>query len=145
MTCMESVPTFNQLQTRTTTSIVTFLACCLLSSAGLVYDAPNPRHPPGDIARRSDLRFAALKSALPVTGVVGYIGEPGTPALADYYLAQYALAPLVLDQSPSHRLVVGNYPNQSPPPAAPGLSGARDFGNGVFLFSNKFFAKEDEQ
>ncbi len=34
----------------------------------------------------------------------------GAAALGDYYLAQYALAPLVVDHSTNHALVVGNFP-----------------------------------
>jgi hypothetical protein len=131
---------------RKTIGIVTFLVCCLLSSARLVHDAPNPRNPPGNIARRSDQRFAPLKTALPARGVVGYIGEPGTPAIADYYLAQYALAPLVIDHSTNHALVVGNFSPQSSLGALPpGLHLIRDFGDGVFLFSNNPFAEGDKR
>jgi hypothetical protein len=143
---MHASPTSTQLQGRKTIGIVTFLVCCLLSSARLVHDAPNPRNPPGDIARRSDQRFAMLKTALPARGVVGYIGEPGIPALSDYYLAQYALAPVVIDHSTNHALVVGNFSPQSTPGALPpGLHLINDFGGGVFLFSNNPFAEEDKR
>jgi hypothetical protein len=143
---MHASPTSNQLQGRKTIGIVTFLVCCLLSSARLVHDAPNPRTPPGDIARRSDQRFSALKAALPERGVVGYIGERGIPALGDYYLAQYALAPLVIDHSTNHALVVGNFsPQSSPGTLPPGLHLIREFGGGVFLYSNNPFAEEDRR
>lgn len=75
---------------------------------------------------------------MPERGVVGYIGAPGSPALAEYYLTQYALAPLVVDHSPNHPLVVGNFragtPLSEPPDS---LQLVRDFGDGVLLFSGK--------
>jgi len=121
---------------RITITSVAFALCCLLSSARLIVDAPKDSPP--DVASRSDQRFSALKAALPERGVVGFIGEPGTPALADYYLTQYALAPLVIDHSSSHALVVGNFP------ASPALNArlddlhlVKDFGDGVLLFARE--------
>ena len=91
-----------------------------------------------DIARRSDQRFAALRPYLPQHGVVGYIGEPGAAAMGDYYLTQYALAPLVLDHSTNHRFVVGNFPSSSPAARAPAkLQLVKDFGDGVLLFASE--------
>ena len=128
-------------QPRMTIASVAFALCCLLSTARLVIDAPtlsSLKTSNSEIASRSDRRFSALKAALPERGVVGYIGEPGTPALADYYLTQYALAPLVIDHSSNHALVVGNFP------AAPALNAplddlrlVKDFGDGVLLFARE--------
>jgi hypothetical protein len=115
-----------------------FILCCLLSTARLVIDAPRSKISAGDIARRSDQRFSALRTALPQHGIVGYIGEPGTPALADYYLAQYALAPLVVDHSSNHALVIGNFPASSAMKApSEDLQLVKDFGGGVLLFARK--------
>jgi hypothetical protein len=88
------------------------------------------------VAKDSDERFAALKAALPDRGVVGYIGESGNSGTADYYLAQYALAPLVLENSPNHALVVANFPTARPAGLTANLELVTDFGNGVLLFRN---------
>src|ERR1700739_955969 len=127
-------PLAQNLPARTRLVLLVFVFCCLLSSARLVMDAPIPgRSAPDDIAQRSDLRFARLRAALPQRGVIGYVGEAGEPGIAPYYLAQYALAPLVLDRSPNHALVVGNFPS-SPPVASPEkLRLITNFGNGVLL------------
>jgi hypothetical protein len=112
----------------------------MLSSARIVWDAPRPGRLAGsanDVERRSDQRFAALKAALPKRGVIGYVGEPGTAALADYYLAQYALAPLVVDHSPNHPIVIGNFPSSPAWPPSENLQLVKDFGNGVLLLANK--------
>ncbi len=119
-------------------AILAFICCCALSTVWLIRDNPSPAHIKRDnIASRSDDRFAALKSNLPTTGVVGYIGESGDSATPDYYLTQYALAPLVVDFSPNHTLVVGNFPSSRPSQIPENLKLVKEFGNGVLLFSSQ--------
>ena len=114
------------------------LFSCLLSSVRLVRDAPAPGHfKTSEIAVSADQRFAALKAALPSRGVIGYIGEPGNSGIADYYLAQYALAPLVLDRSTNHPLVVGNFPASPVQASSNTLHLQRDFGSGILLFASE--------
>jgi hypothetical protein len=130
-----------KMNRRSTLALVVFVLCCLLSSARLVVDAPRPKSL-SDLASQipngSDRRFAALKAALPAQGTIGYVGEPGAPVdvLGNYYLTQYALAPLILENSPNHPLVVGNFPSSSPQ-TPDNLKLIRDFGNGVLLFAQK--------
>ncbi len=117
-------------------AILIFVFGCLLSTGRVLREAPRPGQFGTDaVARRSDLRFAALKAALPTRGIVGYIGESGDP-VADYYLAQYALAPLVIDHSVNHPLVIGNFPG-SFAGTPDHLRLLTDFGNGVLLFANQ--------
>jgi len=125
------------LSPRMTIATTIFILCCLLSTARIVIDAPSPtRLRPDDIAQRSDQRFSALKAALPQRGIVGYTGDSNSPA--DYYLVQYALAPLVVDNSENHPLVVGNFSGPQPPQSLPfaHLQLLKDFGNGVLLYTN---------
>jgi len=118
--------------------ILVFVFCCLLSSARLVIKAPIPgRSTPDEIAQRSDLRFASLKAVLPQRGVIGYVGDAGESGVAPYYLAQYALAPLVLDRSPNHPLVVGNFPLRPPAHSVVNLRLVKDFGDGILLFAGE--------
>jgi hypothetical protein len=112
-----------------------FLFACLLSSARLIWDAPlSALHSPDAVSIRSDQRFAALKQLLPAHGVVGYFGD-SVDAAADYYLAQYALAPLVVEHSINRLLIVGNFPSSQPDFAEHRLRIIRDFGNGVLLLA----------
>jgi hypothetical protein len=109
----------------------------MLSSVRLVVIGRQAKDS-NEVARRSDQRFGALKASLPARGVVGYVGESGAAAVGDYYLAEYALAPLIVDHSPNHEWVVGNFPEGSPPTAPEqDLQLIKDFGNGVLLFSNQ--------
>jgi hypothetical protein len=119
-------------------AILVLVVCCLLSTARIVFEAPRPRHiSSDDISKRSDQRFAALKARLPASGVIGYIGETGDSATPDYYLTQYALAPLVVDPSPQHSLVVGNFPSSPPFTIPQNLRLVEDFGQGVMLLAAK--------
>ena len=123
---------------RTRSATLLLVACCLLSIAHVLVQAPGPEKiNTDDISKRSDLRFAALKARLPSSGVIGYIGEAGDSATPDYYLTQYALAPLVVDFSASHSIVVGNFPSSRVSVIPPGLTPVQDFGNGVILFTAK--------
>jgi hypothetical protein len=121
-----------------TSAVLFFVFSCVLSTARILYRAPVPSRLEADhVAQRSDQRFAAIKLALPDRGVIGYIGAGDPDGTADYYLAQYALAPRVIDRSSSHPLVVGNFSQGPPKILPPGLTVVKDFGKGVLLFSNK--------
>jgi hypothetical protein len=113
-----------------------FILGCLLSSARLIFDRPIARDAQ-DTALRSGQRFSELRDVLPKAGVVGYIGESDAVAVGHYYLTQYALAPLVVDHSSEHAIVIGNFPRSQPTAFPEKLRLVRDFGNGVLLFANK--------
>ena len=123
---------------KATGAIFGLVLCCLLSTGRILFEAPRPRRiSSDDISKRSDQRFAALKARLPARGVIGYIGESGDSATPDYYLTQYALAPLVVDPSAHHSLVVGNFPSSRPFRIPQSLRLVEDFGQGVMLFAVK--------
>jgi hypothetical protein len=131
----ESPP--DRLPARNALGVLLFIVGCLLSTVYLIYMSPNPAHwRMDDIAQRSGHRFTALRAELPARGVIGYIGEPGNAGTEDYYLAQYSLAPLVVDRSLNHLLVIGSFPD-SRPVLPTNLQVVRDFGNGVLLIANK--------
>jgi hypothetical protein len=113
-----------------------FALSCLLSSARLVVDTPRVARDAAENERRSGERFASIRESLPKRGVIGYIGQPqDSPGY--YYVAQYALAPLVVDYSANHSIVLGNFPHSGPATFPNNLKLIRDFGNGVLLLANK--------
>jgi hypothetical protein len=119
-------------------AILFFTLCCLLSTIRILREAPNPAQiTRDDISKRSDQRFAAVKTRLPPSGVIGYIGESGDSSTPDYYLTQYALAPLVVDRSTHHALVIGNFPFSPPSDLPPNLRLVEDFGSGVLLLAGE--------
>jgi hypothetical protein len=97
---------------------------------------------PDDVEQRSDQRFATVKAELPSRGVIGYIGESGNTGTADYYLAQYALAPLVVEHTANHAFVIGNFPGGTPSNLPPNLQLVKDFGSGLLLLRNPSADKE---
>ena len=109
---------------------------CLASSVRLVVGTLSPSDELPDARQRSGERFAKLREVLPARGVVGYIGPPQSSALGYYYLTQYALAPVVVDSSTAHPLVIGNFPNSPPQGVPANLTLVRDFGDGLLLFAN---------
>jgi hypothetical protein len=82
-------------------------------------------------------RFDAARKLLPARGVICYVPDPHIEpnATKDYFLAQYALAPLVFRTSGGCDLLIANYASESPHAIAPAnYLPVEDFGNGVLLF-----------
>jgi hypothetical protein len=77
-------------------------------------------------------RLHLLREALPRHGVVGYVGNRGK----EYRLTQYTLAPLLVDYTPNHPFVIGNFPGAVPDRGCndKNLILVFDFGDGVCLF-----------
>ncbi|MSU50865.1 MAG: hypothetical protein EXS37_17550 [Opitutus sp.] len=109
---------------------------------------PLPRFPTGvaaNAAVRNEQRFAALRRALPthgVRGTIGYVADlpPAQLAadahgMAEYFLAQFTLAPWVLDARLTEgRWAVANLHAAHPTERMPaGFSLVEDFGDGVLL------------
>jgi hypothetical protein len=87
-----------------------------------------------------DKRFAAIRDKLPPRGTIGYLFQSSDWKRWDYSYAQYSLVPLILDKNPDHPLVLGYFPpGVSSPPILTNSNyfQIEDFGNGVFLFTNK--------
>ena len=85
-----------------------------------------------------DTRFAALKSAVPGETVLGYFTDSDMQDVAvqaEYHVAQYALAPIIVLNRSDQKLVVGMLHKPGNPP--PNFELVRDFGNGVKLFRNQ--------
>jgi hypothetical protein len=84
-------------------------------------------------------RFVDLRPLLPRHGVVGYLSDR-PDAVQEYYLAQYALAPLVVIQSPDPPVVIGNFfdPEAGTRLVAEGrFPVLKDFGEGLLLLGGR--------
>ena len=98
---------------------------------------------PRDVVSGNEEYLAALRGALPAHGIVGYLpsvplqkAPASTLAVAQLYSTQYSLAPLIVVNDPSQRLVVANLPTGTVAQAIanyPQLVLMRDFGRGVAL------------
>lgn len=86
-------------------------------------------------------RFKELKDDLPQQETVGYITDiPSEQAGlfgAEYFMTQYALAPILVDSNNNHPLVIGNFhqPDYSNITFGKRLLLRQDFGNGIVLFN----------
>lgn len=100
---------------------------------------------PPDNVTLHERRLAELRKRLPERGVVGYVsdeldGADTPPAWRRFATTQYSLAPLVLERTTAHELVVGVFddPATLTAVAARGdLLVVEEFGGGVFLFKKK--------
>jgi uncharacterized protein YqgQ len=105
----------------------------LLKQAGMLHPSLLSREPQS----LYDKRFNDVRKMLPKHGVVGYLSDR-SGNVGSYYLTQYALAPLVVDNSMDHHFVIGNFGDaHSPISINHDWVLLRDFGNGVILFENR--------
>jgi hypothetical protein len=87
-------------------------------------------------------RFAELRKALPSRGTVGFVTDlaaTDVSSMAEYYLMQYELAPVIVKNTTNEKLVVGDIHNAKTTPAqlAPlGLTLVHDYGKGAQLYRN---------
>jgi len=114
---------------------VSVLVVGLLSSRQLLRLARQPYATDGDNLYLT--RFESVKSALPQRGVICYMPDPdgSFEAKKHYFLAQYALAPLVLRATPDCDPVLADFPAGAAPDSILGRQFVvlRDFGNGLML------------
>jgi hypothetical protein len=119
--------------------VLLFVLVCLLSNARYARRSAKVHSLVGGPSpSQYESRFDGLRAALPPHGVVGYLGDPRFEP-ASYFLAQYSLAPMLLDRSEEHPLVVGNFDASTPTEAIwpSDFTPLRDFGNGVILLQRK--------
>lgn len=127
-------------------AILTVAAVSLLSVGRLFVQIADfyPTAPSPDGVTDFDARFAGLRAMLPAKGVIGYLTDPDTPpndtnAQAEYHLAQYALAPILVLRSPDQRFVVGNFHRAVTTGSLRdrGFKLVKEFGNGIALLENE--------
>ena len=97
-----------------------------------------------DLVSRSEARFAATRRGLPQRGFIGYLAaKESQEAWAErYFLAQYALAPLVLRRlnTADSPLVLADFDDQNEPAKLLGMLDFEiqaDFGDGVKLLHRR--------
>jgi len=103
-----------------------------------------PTAPAEDNVTSFDKRFVELRAMLPAKGVIGYMTDAGkdsnaTTADAEFYLTQYALAPVIVLRSPDQKYVVGNFHQVVTTGSLRdrGFKLVRQFGNGIALLENE--------
>jgi hypothetical protein len=94
-----------------------------------------------DTVTLSERRFTALRPLLPSRGTIGYATDDGAGSYAAherYLIVRYALAPILVENSPSRALVVGNLVRPETDlhhlARQHNLTLLKDLGDGVLLF-----------
>src|SRR5947207_11824174 len=121
---------------RVRVGLILLLLVALLSSRELLRITSHGRAG-GSEAVPYFRRFDAIKNVLPARGVICYTPDPRIEPSTnkDYFLAQYALAPLVLRTNRDFDLLVANFPDQlHEVRPGPDYLLVEYFGNGVALF-----------
>ena len=97
----------------------------------------------GDFVTPSENRFRPARERLPRAGEIGYISEHSPVdaiidpvAVRDYYLAQYALAPLLVSPEPDRPIILGNYQTPINAVGAPGVP-TEHIGEGLFIIGQR--------
>lgn len=119
---------------------IALASAVVVLAAGLLH----PRFDKPGLVGSYEERITRAAVALPPHGVIGYVSDDQrgnrfeTPrSMRRYYLAQYALAPRILDNSVDHDLVLGNFTSESvdmSPYLKQGLEVKRKFGGGLVVF-----------
>ena len=124
---------------------ITLAALTLLVGSALQTNIVNLVHlyrvipAPEDFMARHDQRFEPLREALPKRGIIGYMSDAPNEYERELRrsLAQYSLAPLIVQAGTTQPLIVGEFTD--PAAVARGrelqLTVVRDFGNGLILFA----------
>ena len=103
---------------RVSVGVLLISLLALVTVGRLVEEAVSldPREIGRDVVTLYEKRFAPLKGMLPHKGVVGYKTDADlqsrpedVKAVQRFVLTQYALAPLIVLNTPQSRLVVGNF------------------------------------
>lgn len=107
------------------------LAIAVLTIFNLLLDVPSLQFSNID---QFDHHIAQVREALPRAGTVGYYTDlpENQNGLEEYYLVQYAMAPVVVAKSVDKDFLIANLHTQKPLRLA-GFDLVRDFGSGIQL------------
>jgi len=102
---------------------------------------PSPNTDHGIQVSAFDSQFKPVLRDLPSHGTVGYVSDELTtgdnrPSFWEFCYIQYALAPLIVVDSPEYPFVIGNFhkPPQANRMSQLKLTLLKNYGNGVMLF-----------
>lgn len=122
---------------RVLSAIVLLMGTALFSSYELLNNSPPLSKGTGaDEVTAYEVRMAPLKQFLPKHGVVCYVPDYASSETAkkDFFLARYALAPLVIRNVPDCDPLIGDFPSGIPTPVGTGSYAVlKDFGHGILL------------
>jgi hypothetical protein len=121
------------------TGLILLIGGALLSSFRVLKQSPPlSSRPAPDEVSAYEARFTRARQLLPRHGVICYIPDFNSSEAAkkDFFLARYALAPLVVRTEPDCDPLIADFPSGLPP-SFPDHRYAvlKDFGHGVLLLT----------
>jgi hypothetical protein len=118
---------------------IALLAVCALfnnlANLASILAGGLPEHAVDEVMRH-ERRLEQARALLPPEGVIGYLTDlSGDAATKRYYLAQYALAPVIVVRGPGQRLTLVDFSSPEAIEALPtgNLTIHTDFGDGLML------------
>jgi hypothetical protein len=104
-----------------------------------------------DMVTAWDRRLRKVRSILPESGVIGYVADWDIPGYTygssdqevEFLLAQYTVAPVVLQRGTDHNLILGNFSDNGDPTKIDkvqeqlGIKLLQAYSNEIFLFEGK--------
>jgi hypothetical protein len=125
------------LKVRFFAGLLLLIGGALLSSYKLLKQSPPlSSRPAADEVSAYEARFARVRQVLPQHGVVCYVPDFNSSEAAkkDFFLARYALAPLVVRTVPDCDPLIADFPSGLPPSFLDHRYAVlKDFGQGVLL------------
>lgn len=121
---------------RVCSAIVLLMGAALFSSYRLLQTRRPPHDTGSDEVSAYEARFARTRQVLPKHGVVCYLPDPDSSESAkkNFFLARYALAPLVVRTVPDCDPLIGDFPGGVPASFMGNhYTLLQDFGRGVLL------------
>jgi hypothetical protein len=122
---------------RITSAMILLLGASLFSSYALLKRTSSLSQPTGsDEVTAYEARFAHARQVLPKYGKVCYVPDytSSDAAKKDFFLARYALAPLVVRNFPDCDPLIGDFPGGAPAYFLRGRYAVlQDLGHGVLL------------
>ncbi len=125
-------------------AIILVILCSLVSSLRMLWNEIRGYITSGnaDVVTSHENRFKGVKEVLSPYGLVGYVtDQQSDEAMAEYYLTQYVLSPLILTfDTTSPSIVIGNFhkhPKSDEISKHPHLVLFRELDNGLILFTTE--------
>ncbi len=113
------------------------VAIALASTLAALVEAGSAKSSNFDITQYES-RFDGIRRDVPTDAAIGYLSDADpslTSSVAEYYLAQLAVVPLLVANNAAQPLVMANVHTPQPPEfyRSKGLELVKDYGNGVML------------
>ncbi len=148
---MKPIPTI--LNITRITVLILLLGFCIVSAVNGYQTASQAAGEVNgdDMVTAWDKRLRKIRPLLPESGVVGYLADWDIPGAqfgssdqeVEFLLAQYTVAPVVLERGKDHPVILGNFSDNGDPNKLPevqatlGISLSQPYSNEINIFTGE--------